>query len=127
MRVPGVGDGRAFVMRVPPLVLDAATCRESALHADRGVRAYGRTRASLRTLPNFGGYFPQYRALNESHCTTIVDFKNGDVQERNLELKQFIDSVMTGSGNVLDASETSDAADRAKPFNLLYWTLDSLL
>ena len=43
------------------------------------------------------------------------------------QLKQFIDSVLAGSGNVLDASETSDAADRAKPFNLLYWTIDSLL
>ena len=86
-----------------------------------------RLRDRLNGLGNFGGYFPQYRALNESHCTTIVDFKNGDVQERNLQLKNFIDSVLDGSGNVLDASETSDAADRAKPFNLLYWTVDSLL
>ena len=34
---------------------------------------------------------------------------------------------MDGSGKVLDASETSDQADRAKPFNLLYWLVDQLL
>ena len=45
----------------------------------------------------------------------------------SLELKNFIDSVMVGTGNVLDASEASDAADRAKPFNLLYWSIDQLL
>ena len=69
----------------------------------------------------------QYRALNESHCTTIVDFKNGDIQTMSLELKNFLDSVLVGSGNVLDATEASDAADRAKPFNLLYWTVDQLV
>lgn len=82
---------------------------------------------TLDTLPNFGGYFPQYRALNESHCTTIVDFENGDVQERGLELRHFIDSVLEGSGPVLDASESSDAADRAKPLNLIYTLVDGLL
>ena len=100
--------------------------KEALIHARWDVDT-ARLRDRLNGLGNFGGYFPQYRALNESHCTTIVDFKNGDIQERNLELKQFIDSVLAGSGNVLDASETSDAADRAKPFNLLYWTIDSLL
>ena len=86
-----------------------------------------RLRQTLDTLPNFGGYFPQYRALNESHCTTIVDFENGDIQERGLELSHFINSVLEGSGSVLDASETSDAADRAKPLNLIYTLVDGLL
>ena len=67
------------------------------------------------------------RALNESHCTTIVDFKNGDIQAQNLQLKNFIDSVLDGQGKVLDASEQSDQADRAKPFNPLYWLVDQLL
>ena len=78
-------------------------------------------------LDNVGGYFPQYRVLNESHCTTIVDFKNADVQAQNLELKHFIDSVLDGRGKVLDASEQDDKADKAKPFNLLYWLVDQLL
>jgi hypothetical protein len=104
---------------------DQAT-KEALIHAKWDVDT-ARLRTTLDGLANFGGYFPQYRALNESHCTTIVDFKNGDVQERGLELRTFIDSVLDGSGAVLDASEASDAADRAKPFNLLYWTIDQLL
>lgn len=86
-----------------------------------------RLRGLLANLPNFGGYFPQYRALNESHCTTIVDFANADVQEQGLELGHFIDSVLNGNGPVLDASELSDAADRAKPYNLIYDLINKLL
>jgi Pectinacetylesterase len=103
-----------------------AAAKEALIHARWDIDT-GRLRTTLDGLGNFGGYFPQYRALNESHCTTIVDFKNADVQERNLQLKNFIDSVLDGSGAVLDASEASDAADRAKAFNLLYWTIDQLL
>jgi Pectinacetylesterase len=104
---------------------DRAT-KEALIHA-RWNTDTERLRGKLNTLGNVGGYFPQYRALNESHCTTVVDFKNGDIQPMSLELKHFIDSVMVGSGNVLDASEASDAADRAKPFNLLYAAIDALL
>ncbi len=100
--------------------------KESLLHARWDIDTL-RLSTKLNGLGNFGGYFPQYRALNESHCTTIVDFKNGDVQSMSLELKNFIDSVLVGQGNVLDASESSDVADRSKPFNLLYWTIDQLL
>ncbi|HKE93467.1 MAG TPA: pectin acetylesterase-family hydrolase [Povalibacter sp.] len=104
---------------------DPAT-KEALIHAKWAVDT-GRLRDTLNTLPNFGGYFPQFRALNESHCTTIVDFENGDIQERGLELSNFIDSVLDGAGPVLDASETSDAADRARPVNLLYTLVDGLL
>ena len=100
--------------------------KEALIHARWGIDT-NRLKTTLASLGNFGGYFPQYRALNESHCTTIVDFNNGDIQERGLELKDFINSVLDGSGNVLDASETSDAADRAKPFNPIYALIDSLL
>ncbi|WP_107329197.1 pectin acetylesterase-family hydrolase [Metapseudomonas otitidis] len=86
-----------------------------------------RLRDTLANLPNFGGYFPQYRALNESHCTTIVDFANGDIQEQGLELSHFIDNVLNGQGPVLDASELSDSADRAKPNNLIYDAINKLL
>jgi len=86
-----------------------------------------RLRDNLNGLNNFGSYLPQYRALNESHCTTVVDFKNGDIQPQNLELTHFINSVLEGQGKVLDASEQDDTADRNKPFNLLYWLIDQLL
>ena len=104
---------------------DAAT-KQVRIHA-RWSADTERLRQKLFALDNFGGYFPQYRALNESHCTTIVDFKNGDIQAQRLELKQFIDSVLDGNGKVLDASEADDTADRNKPFNLLYWLVDQLL
>jgi hypothetical protein len=104
---------------------DAAS-KQALIHAKWAVDT-GRLRQTLDGLPNFGGYFPQYRALNESHCTTIVDFENGDIQERGLELSHFINSVLEGTGPVLDASESSDAADRAKPVNLIYTLVDGLL
>lgn len=104
---------------------DQAT--KEALITQRWTIDTQRLDAKLRGLGNFGGYFPQYRALNESHCTTVVDFKNGDIQDYGLELRHFIDSVLNGQGPVLDASEADDSADRAKPFNLLYWLVDQLL
>ncbi|MGH8175976.1 MAG: pectin acetylesterase-family hydrolase [Steroidobacter sp.] len=100
--------------------------KEALIHGKWGVDT-ARLRDTLNGIANFGGYFPQYRALNESHCTTVVDFDHGDVQERGLELRHFIDSVLDGQGPVLDASEASDAADRAKPFNPLYFLVDQLL
>lgn len=104
---------------------DQAT-KEALIHA-KWDQDTSRLVSTLYALPNFGGYFPQYRALNESHCTTIVDFKNGDIQAQALELQDFIDSVLDGDGDVLDATEDSDQADREKPFNLLYWLVDQLL
>ncbi|WP_430472539.1 pectin acetylesterase-family hydrolase [Zestomonas insulae] len=104
---------------------DQAT-KEALIHARWDVDS-GRLRASLAGLNNFGGYFPQFRAVNESHCTSIIEFANADIQEQGLELDHFVSSILDGSGKVLDASESSDAADRQKPFNLLYYVLDQLL
>jgi len=86
-----------------------------------------RLRQTTDSLNNFGGYFPQYRSLNESHCTTIVDLRNGDIQDQHLELIDFINNVLDGQGRVLHASEASDAADRAKPVNPLYVLVNQLL
>ncbi|WP_443191122.1 pectin acetylesterase-family hydrolase [Pseudomonas indica] len=104
---------------------DQAT-KHALIHARWDVDT-GRLRNELANLSNFGGYFPQYRAVNESHCTSIIEFANADIQEQNLELDDFVSSVLDGSGPVLDASETSDQVDRQKPFNLLYYVLDQLL
>ena len=104
---------------------DEAT-KEALIH-EKWFQDTTRLTARLNGLDNFGGYFPQYRDLNDSHCTTIVDFQNGDIQEQALELSDFIDSVLDGNDTVLDASESSDEADRAKPFNFLYWLVDKLL
>ncbi|MGH7289335.1 MAG: pectin acetylesterase-family hydrolase [Myxococcota bacterium] len=82
---------------------------------------------ALEALPNFGYYLPRYRALNESHCTTIVDFENGDIQEDGLELSDFIDDVLEGSGPVMQASEEDRVSDFQKPPNPLYIAIDELL
>lgn len=98
-----------------------------ALNLERWRIDTERLRATLSGLPNFGGYFPQYRALNESHCNLIVDLKNSDVQAQDLELKDFVDSILDGQGPVLHASETDDAADLAKSPNLLYELVNLVL
>ncbi len=82
---------------------------------------------TLSNYSNFGYYLPYYRGVNESHCTTIIEFANADIQERNLELDHFIDNVMEGSGDVMQESETDTEADYQKGFNLLYWALNQLL
>ncbi|CAD5109422.1 pectin acetylesterase-family hydrolase [Zestomonas carbonaria] len=104
---------------------DQAT--KAALIGQRWETDTSRLRNQLANLSNIGGYFPQYRAVNESHCTSIIEFANSDIQEQNLELDHFVSNVLDGNGPVLDASELSDAADRSKPFNLLYYVLDQLL
>ena len=65
--------------------------------------------------------------MNESHCTTIIEFANSDIQEAGLELDDFVANVLNGSGAVMQASETDQQADYNKPFNPLYWALDQLL
>ena len=87
----------------------------------------GKLRAQLAGLPNYGGYFPYFRVVNESHCTTIIDFDNGDIQEAGLELTDFINSVLNGSGAVLEGFETDQQVDRAKPPNLIYELVDFIL
>lgn len=86
-----------------------------------------RLMSTLEPLPNFGYYLPRFRALNESHCTTIVDFENGDIQEDGLELSDFIDNVLEGSGPVMEASEEDTVSDFQKPPNPLYLAIDALL
>jgi hypothetical protein len=81
----------------------------------------------LSQLDNVGYYLPSERDLNDSHCSTIVDFRRGDIQEAGLELADFIDDVMDGQGPVMQASESDWATDRARPRDPLYRFVDSLL
>jgi hypothetical protein len=83
--------------------------------------------AELESLDNFGYYLPRFRDLNESHCTTIVEFQNSDIQEDGLELDDFVDDVLEGSGPVMEASEEDGVSDFQKPFNPLYFLLNQLI
>jgi hypothetical protein len=93
----------------------------------RWAKDTARLKATLDQLPNFGGYFPYFRDLNDSHCATIVDFRHGDVQELGLELSDFISSVLDDSGPVLDAFEEDQQADKDKPVDLIYFLVGLLI
>jgi hypothetical protein len=82
---------------------------------------------ALLPHPNFGIYVPNLRALNDSHCSTIVDFLHGDIQEAGLQLEDFVDDVLDGTGPVLKAVERDWSADPAKPANPFYELIDSLI
>lgn len=84
------------------------------------------TLENLSQLDNFGYYMPRFRDLNDSHCSTIVQFQNADIQEAGLELDDFVDNILDGSGDVMKASEDDTEADYNKGFNLLYWALKNL-
>lgn len=81
----------------------------------------------LDGLDNFGFYVPFFRDLNDSHCATIVDFQNADIQEAGLELDDFLEDLLDGRGPVMEAVELDGEADLNKPFNFLYFLVNQLL
>ncbi len=81
----------------------------------------------LSGYDNFGYYIPHFRNVNESHCTSIIEFANADIQEQGLELDDFVNNIMNGSGPVMQAEEQDSVSDYQKPFNLLYWILEQVL
>ena len=101
--------------------------RKAALLTELWQQDTTKLQGALEPLGNYGYYFPAFRDVNESHCATIIDFEHGDVQEAGLELEDFVDSVLDGQGDVLEARESDDAADRAKPFNLIYALVGAIL
>lgn len=89
----------------------------------------GKLMAQLNGLSNFGYYFPFFRDVNESHCTTIIDFDNSDIQEAGLELSDFINNVLLtdSPGPVLEAFEEDQESDLQKPVNRFYRLIEWLL
>ncbi|MAA65232.1 MAG: hypothetical protein CL581_10710 [Alteromonadaceae bacterium] len=100
--------------------------KEQLLH-DRWHVDTDRLLSQLSNLDNFGYFMPWYRGVNESHCSTIIEFANSDIQEAGLEMDDFVDNVLNGSGAVMQASETDQQADYNKPFNAFYWLLGQIL
>ncbi|MCW8997367.1 MAG: hypothetical protein OQK04_01445, partial [Kangiellaceae bacterium] len=84
-------------------------------------------KTELEGYDNWGYFFPHFRDVNESHCTTIIEFANSEIQEQNLELDDFVNNLLNGSGSVMQASETDTVSDYQKGFNFLYWLLGQLL
>ncbi len=84
-------------------------------------------RSEISNYSNFGYYFPNFRDLNDSHCSTIVDFRRGDIQEQGLQLEDFLDNVLNGNGPVLEASEDDRVSDQLRRRDWFYALLESLL
>ena len=100
--------------------------KEQLIH-ERWYQDTENLKAEIEGLPNVGYYLPRYRALNESHCTTIVDFEHGDIQEDGLVMSDFIRNVLDGTGPVMEASEEDTVADFQKLPNPVYIAIDALL
>lgn len=85
--------------------------------------------ANLDLIPNFAYYIPYYRNLNESHCTTIVEFENSDIQERiDLpKLRHFIDNLLDDEALLTSAIERDENIDKMKPHNSFYALLNRFL
>jgi hypothetical protein len=83
----------------------------------------------LDQVPNFAYYIPYYRNLNESHCSTIVEFENSDIQERPdmPKLRDFIDHLLDDDTPLTSAIERDDQVDYSKPFNPFYALLNRFL
>lgn len=74
----------------------------------------------LSNLSNVGAFFPQYRDVLNSHMLAALDFRHSDIQEENLEFKDFIADLMDGKSGMMHSSEKSDLEDKKRPF--LSWT-----
>ena len=83
--------------------------------------------SALEALPNFGYYLPRFRALNESHCTTIVDFENGDIQEDGLELSELHRQRARGLGSRDGGVRGGHGERLPEAANPVYFAIDALL
>lgn len=50
--------------------------------------------AQLDRYDNFAYYIPYWRALNDSHCTTLIDFIGSEIQEEGLTLHDFVENLL---------------------------------
>ncbi len=46
------------------------------------------------TRPNLHYFLPYYRPFNSSHCTTLVDFKDSDIEDQQATLRQWVDDLV---------------------------------
>ncbi len=80
-------------------------------------------------LSNWAYYIPNYRNLNDSHCATIVEFENSDVQEDAVQpgLQDFVERLTNPDRPLRSSWEQDQAVDYNKPFNPFYALLNALL
>ncbi|MGN6104932.1 MAG: pectin acetylesterase-family hydrolase [Kofleriaceae bacterium] len=47
------------------------------------------------TRDNLYYFLPYYRSVNDSHCTTVLNFVGSDIQERNMTLAQWVNDFVS--------------------------------
>jgi phosphoglycolate phosphatase-like HAD superfamily hydrolase len=50
--------------------------------------------AQYDTRDNLDYFIPYYRDINDSHCTTVLNFAGSDIQERNMTLAQWVNDFI---------------------------------
>ena len=46
------------------------------------------------TRANLSYFIPYYRNINDSHCTTVLNFAGSDIEERNMTLAQWVNDFV---------------------------------
>ncbi len=67
--------------------------------------------AQYNTRSNLSYYIPYYRNVNESHCTTIVEWTGSEIQTDNVNVGHFINDLMDG-GAVTRREEAPNNYDK---------------
>ncbi|BFM11981.1 pectin acetylesterase-family hydrolase [Simiduia litorea] len=82
----------------------------------------------LASTGNWSYYFPMYRDFNESHCTSVLDFRYGEIEELGLSLYDFMNNVVNYQGGApLRAVETDASSDFINNHDWFYDLIDGLL
>jgi hypothetical protein len=82
----------------------------------------------LDATHNWSYYFPMFRDFNESHCTTVLDFRYGEIEELGLDLYDFLNNVVNYRGGApLRAVETDAVSDFENNSDFFYDLIDGLL
>lgn len=82
----------------------------------------------LDATPNWSYYFPLFRNFNESHCTTVLDLRYGEIQELGLDIYDFLNNVVDYRGGApLRAVETSTADYEENASDFFYDLIETLL
>lgn len=77
----------------------------------------------LDSTSNWSYYFPYFRDVIESHCTTALEFRNSEIEELNLQLTDFLDNVINYRGGKQLRAVEKDTADLHRK-DLLYTVFD---
>ena len=50
--------------------------------------------AQYETRPNLRYFIPYYRSINDSHCTTVLNFAGSDIQDHDMTLAQWVNDFV---------------------------------